>query len=424
MDPISQHNIENLKKWFPCFERLFLEKIYFESEDKSFKVMVCKILKETQRISEQTARTLNLNLQISELKQAEMKVESIETRFLKESSPNNPKTAENQKLGSNIEKNPKQLNVENDRQNKLEEEKVHINEAMKEEYKIAERIKQDNREEILEDLILNLHENLEEEHLNSTIKTFQKLIQNILSNPDSQTYKQIKLSNPTIEKHITSNETACIILDTLDFEPIQLDSENYYILPTPNPAYLQRFLTLLTTTKPKPKPQKLLKSRSTLPHLLQEAQLCRQQRTHSQKTAQMDLFNKLPQEEAKDTKERRQARMMTIEDLRLLHVKEHGDFEKDRLGYRCMILSNEFRMKHKLGKCGWNEGLWEIAMTHSKNMADGVVPFGHEGFDNRKRMIKFHWRKFCENVGYNYNNPDPCEVSAFVCFFLCFFRLL
>ena len=40
-------------------------------------------------------------------------------------------------------------------------------------------------------------------------------------------------------------------------------------------------------------------------------------------------------------------------------------------------------------------------MPHSKNMAEGKVPFGHEGFNARVDAIPFHQTSACENVAYS-----------------------
>jgi uncharacterized protein YkwD len=51
-------------------------------------------------------------------------------------------------------------------------------------------------------------------------------------------------------------------------------------------------------------------------------------------------------------------------------------------------------------------------MEHSKNMADGIVPVGHDGFNDRMKKVPFFVRSFAENVAYNYNCGDPVEVAV------------
>jgi len=56
--------------------------------------------------------------------------------------------------------------------------------------------------------------------------------------------------------------------------------------------------------------------------------------------------------------------------------------------------------------------LHDIAMEHSKNMAEGKVPIGHAGFNERMRKVPFFVRSFSENVAFNYNSGDAVEVAV------------
>ena len=51
-------------------------------------------------------------------------------------------------------------------------------------------------------------------------------------------------------------------------------------------------------------------------------------------------------------------------------------------------------------------------MGHSKNMAEGKVPLGHDGFSERHKAVPFFTRSFSENVAFNYNCGDPVEVAV------------
>mmetsp|Transcript_41989 Transcript_41989/g.30228 ORF Transcript_41989/g.30228 Transcript_41989/m.30228 type:complete len:92 (+) Transcript_41989:1274-1549(+) len=51
-------------------------------------------------------------------------------------------------------------------------------------------------------------------------------------------------------------------------------------------------------------------------------------------------------------------------------------------------------------------------MQHSKDMAEGRVPFGHQGFQERHRKVPFFTRGFSENVAYNYGQGDPVETAV------------
>ena len=46
----------------------------------------------------------------------------------------------------------------------------------------------------------------------------------------------------------------------------------------------------------------------------------------------------------------------------------------------------------------WNDDMWKISYTHSKNMGDKKVSFGHDGFANRVSKFPFSYNLACENV--------------------------
>ena len=45
-------------------------------------------------------------------------------------------------------------------------------------------------------------------------------------------------------------------------------------------------------------------------------------------------------------------------------------------------------------------------------MGTGKVPFSHDGFNERMRMISFHVQSFSENVAYNSGHADPVETAV------------
>ena len=71
---------------------------------------------------------------------------------------------------------------------------------------------------------------------------------------------------------------------------------------------------------------------------------------------------------------------------------------KDEIGKKCLELTNQFRAKNKLAPLKWDDSIWKISLTHSKNMGDGKVPFGHKGFNERIKQFPFHFNLACENV--------------------------
>ncbi|KRW98220.1 CAP domain [Pseudocohnilembus persalinus] len=76
------------------------------------------------------------------------------------------------------------------------------------------------------------------------------------------------------------------------------------------------------------------------------------------------------------------------------------------LGKQALKFSNNFRKSQKLNELQWSQELFAIALEHSKNMAEGKVPFGHQGFNQRCQKCPFSQSAFCENVAYSNQNEE------------------
>ena len=91
---------------------------------------------------------------------------------------------------------------------------------------------------------------------------------------------------------------------------------------------------------------------------------------------------------------------------------------KDDIGKKCLELTNIFRAKNKLPPLKWDDSIWRISYTHSKNMGDKKVPFGHKGFNERIRQFPFHYTLACENVfmcqGYNQDSIAKNGVDGWI----------
>jgi uncharacterized protein YkwD len=75
--------------------------------------------------------------------------------------------------------------------------------------------------------------------------------------------------------------------------------------------------------------------------------------------------------------------------------------------------TNEYRQQRGLPLFKWNDELWAIAAEHSRNMALGVVEFGHQGFDDRFKRFPFRrGKKGAENVGYYLGPQEPCVMNV------------
>jgi len=106
----------------------------------------------------------------------------------------------------------------------------------------------------------------------------------------------------------------------------------------------------------------------------------------------------------------RPSKTITVSDLEKMNRDKSMNVDPNdikRHGIRCLQLSNNFRKSEGKPDLIWNDELYKIAMEHSKNMAEGTVPFGHDGFKDRMNKVPFYIRSFSENVAYNSNVGDP-----------------
>lgn len=70
----------------------------------------------------------------------------------------------------------------------------------------------------------------------------------------------------------------------------------------------------------------------------------------------------------------------------------------DTIGKEALRLSNVFRKTHNLPELKWDPEIWKISIIHSKNMAEGKVPFGHAGFNKRVNSLPYSFYQANENV--------------------------
>ena len=56
--------------------------------------------------------------------------------------------------------------------------------------------------------------------------------------------------------------------------------------------------------------------------------------------------------------------------------------------------------------------MYEIGVEHSRAMAEGTVPFGHQGFNDRVRRFPFHNRSAAENVAWNHGHADVARTAV------------
>ncbi|BAU63770.1 SCP-like extracellular [Stanieria sp. NIES-3757] len=70
---------------------------------------------------------------------------------------------------------------------------------------------------------------------------------------------------------------------------------------------------------------------------------------------------------------------------------------------------NQYRQSLNLSPLQLNPLISKQARIHSENMAQGIVPFGHNGFEERVKALEesIQYRRAAENVAYNQGYSDP-----------------
>lgn len=73
---------------------------------------------------------------------------------------------------------------------------------------------------------------------------------------------------------------------------------------------------------------------------------------------------------------------------------------------------NRRRTSLRLTPLQHDDRLAEQARAHSRNMAEGAVPFGHQGFQERIAAAGLQVRSGAENVSRNRGHADPARVAV------------
>ncbi len=78
---------------------------------------------------------------------------------------------------------------------------------------------------------------------------------------------------------------------------------------------------------------------------------------------------------------------------------------------------NAHRVSIGIAPLGWDDAIANQAREHSKRMANGTTPFGHDGFSDRLRLLQgsLTVRGIAENVAMNdFPNPAPTAVNGWI----------
>ncbi len=78
---------------------------------------------------------------------------------------------------------------------------------------------------------------------------------------------------------------------------------------------------------------------------------------------------------------------------------------------------NAHRVSIGIAELAWSDAIANQARDHSKRMANGTTPFGHDGFSDRLRLLQgaLTVRGIAENVAMNdFPNPAPTAVNGWI----------
>lgn len=75
---------------------------------------------------------------------------------------------------------------------------------------------------------------------------------------------------------------------------------------------------------------------------------------------------------------------------------------------------NQYRQGRNLAPLTWDNSITNQARIHSQNMANGTVPFSHNGFQQRVQAIAkvIPYRGAAENIAYNQGYADPAANAV------------
>ena len=75
---------------------------------------------------------------------------------------------------------------------------------------------------------------------------------------------------------------------------------------------------------------------------------------------------------------------------------------------------NQYRISRNLLPLKLDNSISQQARIHSQNMAQGKVPFSHEGFEQRIASVSstISYRSAAENIAYNQGYRDPLERAV------------
>ncbi|HIK38205.1 MAG: CAP domain-containing protein [Geminocystis sp.] len=73
---------------------------------------------------------------------------------------------------------------------------------------------------------------------------------------------------------------------------------------------------------------------------------------------------------------------------------------------------NQYRQSQNLPPLKRDRRIDVAARQHSENMANKIVSFSHDGFEQRVHSTRIKYRRAAENIAYNWNVPSPATEAV------------
>lgn len=93
-------------------------------------------------------------------------------------------------------------------------------------------------------------------------------------------------------------------------------------------------------------------------------------------------------------------------------VASFNNFKTSELEKSIFTQINRYRTSKGLSKLTLDSQISKKARIHSQNMANGKVPFSHNGFERRVKSIPIRFQGAAENVAFNQGYSDPAAEAV------------
>ena len=243
-----------------------------------------------------------------------------------------------------------------------------------------------NNDNSIYELVFNIISNInisekKEDEKTKIIRIKTKIIENILNaeinGENSEKFRKIKVNNPNISLMLDIKGNLKFI-KYLGFEEQIIENNKYLYLPSKNIniPLLQKVSSyielILLNNQEEGNEQNFYSQNNEDVNLTEAEKILRE--TGKMRFRNALKYNAPPNlkfNKSKDTN----SNIHTFNDLKQKAYKDFAKVEehkecRDEIGKKCLQLTNNFRAKNNLPPLIWDDDIWRIALTHSKNMGE------------------------------------------------------